>query len=361
MQAYYLVSTPLHLFVALGVALSRQSAETATLIFIDQYPGQSDVYIRCLKDHPLSPFKALVEFGGRDVVFKQKLTFRKQLFADLQAMIARDCPDRIYVGNDRRVEFQYLMQAGRKINPELEGVYLDEGMFTYVGRKASKSFSDAVVDTLLKKMAYGFWWSNPPTVGAGKWISQAYVAFADLVHPALTKKQLIPLEPTYFTHHHFQQLAACWLSQFHIDSGALAELDLMITLPEKTDMDKVSGYAEHIQRLVWDLKQDAGLIGIKYHPSERSEDPLNLKQNPSVKILPAKLPFEAMLPFLKSIKLLGDMSSTLLTTKLFRPDIAVAVMQIGPRTAHFEQFVGLFNRLELPILEKSAIEQYARR
>jgi hypothetical protein len=69
-----------------------------------------------------------------------------------------------------------------------KGHYMDEGTFIYVGRKASSSFSNSIVDNWLKKLSYGLWWKNPLMVVESAWISTVHVVFSDLIDKRLRKK-----------------------------------------------------------------------------------------------------------------------------------------------------------------------------
>ncbi len=69
---------------------------------------------------------------------------------------------------------------------------------------------------------------------------------------------------------------------------------------------------------------------------------------PGVFEIPANVPFEVILPSLpENCFVLGDMSTTVLTTRLFRPNLQVMVMQLGESSGHFDQFLGFYEQLGL--------------
>ncbi|MBF6058637.1 polysialyltransferase family glycosyltransferase [Thiomicrorhabdus heinhorstiae] len=353
---YYLISTPLHMFVSSALALHR--ARKCIAIFIDQYEGQSDCFVKNLRDKESgSPFDKVFVFGGREVSLLQKKAFRKQLFKELAEIVEQYAPNYIFCGNDRRIEFQFLMHHSRKNHPQVEGVYLDEGLFSYVGREASKSFSDRYVDTFFKKLAYGNWWSQPPTVGAGKWITSAYLAYPEQGHPLIQRKKMQKIDPEWFYAPHFVQLTQHWLACFDVDQEVIENSRVVLTLPQDRNMRLVPGYVDRVYDLVDSLSSSGYGISVKYHPSEQQLDPLQVSSRLNVSILPAKIPFEVLLPFMPrdNAFVIGDMSSTLIMTRLFRPDVGVLAIKPDQENRHFKQFADLYQKMDIPVLPMKQI------
>lgn len=354
-NAIYLVSTPLHFLIASSIALRQRDKQNAHLVFIDQPNLKSHPYLECESRWPDSPFLSRHIFPGRQQRGIDKLRARKEVFRQLARLAEELTPDEIYVGNDRRIEFQYLMHVATSYKP-VSGVYMDEGTFTYVGRQDSGSFSDRVIDNALKKLAYGLWWKNPPTVGGSSWISEAYVAFPDLVHPLLRSKRLHALSGDTFMAEEFRRLAQIIVEYFKIDAEKLAGLDVLLTLPHESVMAKVPGYAEQIQNLVAALSARGMSIGVKYHPRNHDPDSLQLGARAGVWLIPDGAAYETFLPLLGKCLIVGDMSSTLLTTRWLRPDLrVVAVKNTG--SSYFEQFQTLFQGLEIPVLSPEDVRQ----
>jgi hypothetical protein len=175
-----LSSTILHLYVSSVLAAER--GEEAHLVFIDQPADKDFPLYPLVKEWTESPFASARLYPGRFKGILNKLKQRKQLFSQLQQTITELRPANIFVGNDRRIEFQWSMHVAESIGCQPVGHYMDEGTYTYLGRKASSAFSDAVLDNWLKKLSYGFWWKNPPTIGGSDWISDVHAAFPDHVY-----------------------------------------------------------------------------------------------------------------------------------------------------------------------------------
>ncbi|WP_127119535.1 polysialyltransferase family glycosyltransferase [Thiomicrospira sp. S5] len=348
--AYYLVSTPLHLLVSLAVALSRRDEEVAKLFFVAQEADnrRMDFFRESMQAWQNSPFVDTKTFFRPSGKGWDKVASRKRLFEELKSDVGAFKPERVYVGNDRHLEFQWIMHQTRELGVKVQGIYLDEGLYTYVGRKASKRFSDRVIDDWLKKLVYGFWWQTPPTIGGSRWIDEMIVAYPDWVTPLLKEKVAEPLQSSWFEDKRLQEMTQAWLRSFAIDQTRLAHCQLVLTLPETNDMRQVPGYELEARDLLTRLSSNGWQIGVKYHPKDLENDVLSVLSLPGVFEIPANVPFEVILPSLPAnCFVLGDMSTTILTTRLFRPSVQVMVMQLGESSGHFDQFLGFYERLGL--------------
>lgn len=329
----YFVSTLLHLFTATAIAGERKD-EKAVLIFIDQPEGRVPQIFELVQQWELCPFVEEHLFYGRLKGGLSKLKKRRQLFRGIKQLIERLQPEHIFVGNDRRIEFQYAMHIAGLNGRKVIGHYMDEGTFTYVGRKASSGVGDVLVDNLLKKLFYGGWWKNPLTVGASAWIEEVHVAFPELIDSRLKSKVIHCLSASSFQSDSLKQLSQMMLKINGVMETQIRELDVLITLPHESLFVKNSGYKEKILTLISELK---GMVAVKYHPRNSCEDALGLQQF-GVALLPSSVSYEAILPLLKSeVAVIGDVSSTLLLTRWLRPEIKTISYRNGTEDRKFEQ------------------------
>lgn len=348
--AYYLVSTPLHLLVSLAVILSRQNEEEAKLFFVAQENDshRMDFFRDSIQAWQNSPFVETRVFFRPSGRSWGKVTSRKRLFAELKTEVSAFKPKRVYVGNDRHLEFQWIMHQCRELGVETKGIYLDEGMYTYVGRKDSKRFSERVVDDWLKKLFYGLWWQTPSTIGGSGCVNEIIVAYPDWVTTQLKEKPASPLQTSWFDHPQMQEITQAWLKYFGINRAQLDRCQLVLTLPEASDMRQVSGYESEARELLTKLSSSGWEVAVKYHPKDMGYDLLSVLALPGVFEIPANMPFEVILPTLpERCFVLGDMSTTVLTSRLFRHDLNVMVMQLGEASGHFDQFLGFYEKLGL--------------
>lgn len=356
----YLASTPLHILNAVAIASTRSA--DAWLLLIDQQEVESNHYFRILSDMPDSPFAGQHIFPGRIKGHRAKLKSRRETFARIDDIVAQLAPEVIYTGNDRRIEFQYAMHSCQCQHGSIpRGVYMDEGTFTYVGRKDSTSFSDQYVDNLLKKLTYGLWWKNPVTIGGSAWISDVYAAFPELVHPLLQTKTLHPLQPLYNSNATVKSFCRQLASYFSAPANGIAELDCVLTLPHESIIERIPGYKEAMFSVVGQL-QSAGLnTGVKYHPRNQNPDILNAESLPGFSLLPHRIPFEALLPLLRDdVIIVGDVSSTLINSRWLKPT-AHLLSVANPEVPLYEEFCALFHKLDVEVTDSSHITNALQR
>lgn len=347
----FMASTPLHILLSTAIANRCGDQITAHLFIIDQQSTNENPYKHILAHWSQNPFASIHQFQG-GARGRAKLKLRKTIFNEIENWTQDHQPDFIYVGNDRRIEFQYAMHAASKFK-HVQGCYMDEGTYTYVGRKASSGFSDKIVDSTVKKITYGSWWKHPPTIGGSDWITSCFVAFPELVHPLLLHKQLEEIDQSYFNNDAMRSFSQAVTSFFELDENKFNQLTCLITLPHESVMDKIPGYRNNILAVIESLdnqaRQRRQLIGIKYHPRNSSPDIFSLDQFKSCWIVPDGAAYETFLPLLpESTVVIGDMSSTLLSTKWLRPDLTAIAIE-NRQSPLFADFEPLFNKLNIKI------------
>lgn len=321
-NSIYFVSTILHLYVASTIALQRKD-ENAHLVIIDQPENSGFPVMEAYNNWESSPFKTTYQYFGRYKKLADKLKSRRKTFKKLQQLIQELHPKHIFIGNDRRIEFQYAMAQCQQQGLSCTGHYMDEGVFTYTGRKASSSIADKYIDNAIKKLTYGAWWKNPATIGGSEWINEIHVAFPELVHPILQTKVINHLDSNQFKSNELIELSKCILQQCQISSESLKGLDVLLTLPHESIFEKNTGYEHQIKELVSELQNKELHIAAKYHPRNSGDDLLNLKQS-GVHIIPSAAVLEALLTVLpERAAVIGDMSSTMLITRWLREDMPV--------------------------------------
>jgi len=352
-KALFMVSTPLNLFMACVVALDKRSENGSDeetryeLCFIDQPDLSAGVYVDAVKEWAESPFDKVHIFPSRTKNVMKKLCNRRRSFQLLRSIVDQLRPGLIAVGNDRRVEFQFAMYYSRREGYQPRGAYLDDGTFTYVGRK-SRKIRDAWFDRNLKKLFYGSWWQQPASVGASEWIDDAYVAFPDLVHETLKQKFLHKINANQFESPPVKSLSKSLLKRFNIDNDVLAKFDIILTLPHASLIGDQSMYAGVMRRLVKNLCAKGKQIGIKYHPRQEGMDPLGLAGEQGVVLIPAPLAFEVLLPALGNAVIVGDVSTTLLSSKWLRPTLRTIAISRG---SYGDQFLDLFHTLGIEVID----------
>ena len=346
--AFFMVSTPLNLFTSVGIAALINSTTDCHLFFIDQVSNEKNIYIDSVSEWEESPFKSVHVLPSRVKGAVKKLKTRREAFGELKELISRLLPTEIYVGNDRRIEFQFAMHYLESLGFPGKGIYMDDGTFTYIGRK-NKGLQDTIVDNAVKKVFYGRWWRQPPTVGASSWIDEAYVAFPEHVHNLIRSKKIHTLQADYFKSKEIKHLSAVLLKHFNLNIPDIESLDVIITLPHSSVIEETVDYANIMEELVAELNRADKKVGVKYHPRQTGSDELGFQRFPQVKLIPSRIAFEVLLPVLKQTIIIGDVSSTLLTTKWLRPDLKVLSANTNTNKDQ-AGFLDLFNKLGIEVV-----------
>jgi len=311
----FLASTPFNVLTAAMVAFELPAGDRARLGLIDQTDA-TEAFRQALIHWHSSPFST-IELLTRKAGGRGKRRQRLAGFARIRETLTEFPPDQIYTGNDRRLEFQYAMAHSRA-----RGVYLDDGTYSYLGRPLHW-LQDRVIDNLVKKLAYGWWWRQPPAIGASSWIDHCIVAFPDSVIPALRQKHCHPL-PANLQRPEFRELARLCLGDQPVD---LSTLDGLLLLPHSSVL------SENQPALGRWLDQCGVDIAYKHHPrtdttlqtAGRARDLWHLPER--ARPLPAAAPMEILLPLLpQNCKICGDVSTALLTAKWLRPELNVTAV-----------------------------------
>ena len=340
----FLASTPLHILNSVAIA-SQTLDKQSCLWLIDQPNVDDNPYFKLLSEWEASPFTDIRISKGHIKGPRVKVANRKIIFTELSKWVSENRPTEIFTGSDRRIEFQYAMSCAVKNEiTDLVGVYMDEGTFTYVGRQPSTSFSDRVIDNLLKKLTYGFWWKNPETIGASAWINKVYAAFPNLVHPLLSKKQLLALQPIYDNNAKIKEFCTLLLSHFGADTKKVSNLNCILTLPHESIIAKLEDYKSSMKNIMTEIINKGGPVGVKYHPRNTNPDILDTEAHDTAYLIPYSIPFEAILPLLPTgATIIGDMSSTLINSRWLRPDAKIISIRNpdAPLANEFEEFFNL--------------------
>ena len=346
-NSVYFASTILH-FYAASVIASERPDEQVHLVFIDQPEDVEFPLFDIVQQWQQSPFASVQLFHGRFKGLINKLKQRKHLFTQLENVIRDLRPENIFVGNDRRIEFQFSMHIATSIGCQPTGYYMDKGTYTYLGREVSSTIGDALIDNLAKKLSYGFWWKNPPIAGGSEWINTVHAAFPDHIHPLLKQKQSTPLNAAGFSSPAIQELSRLQMDHYGFDHSQLTHLDALFTLPHESLFEKDPGYKKRVLTVIKQLTASGKQVAAKYHPRNSSADALA-----GVTLLPASISFEALLPHLpESCEIWGDVSSTLLIPRWLRQDLPVYSLQ--KKADNTNDFADFLSKIDVRLINKSA-------
>ena len=312
----YIVATPWN-FLNAFLHASQRVNEKSLLMYVDFPIDQKNLYLKALDQLSRnSPFEETWCFHGKfKGVFNKWLTRKKEL-QEIQNIVRRFKPEQVFVGSDRRIEFQCAMTEAIKYKP-VKGIYMEEGLFTYVCRKRSQRWSDRVLDSWVKRIVYPVDWKHPPTIGASDWIQEGYVLRPDDACKILKNKIVLnAINIADFSSPVFERLIQTMMTQETFD-WLKAPFDVLLVLPHPSQLD--DSKRQKIDEMVKNFVQLGKLIRVKRHPRDNSEFDL-------CEELPAHLPLELLAPWLSFNQLIASKSTASMTMKLLKPNLITEVI-----------------------------------
>lgn len=332
----HIVATPWNFLNSFVFALERKD-EKSYLLYVDFPENQENPYLQALEQLENSPFQQFWCFHGKYKSVWNKWRKRLVEIQKIQEIVAQLKPDQVFVGSDRRIEFQCAMTEAVKHKPQVKGIYLDEGVFSYTCRKRSQTWRDRVLDSWIKRLMYPCDWKHPITIGASDWISEGWLLAPEKACGLLKDSLLLnPIPLSFYQSPRLQSL----LEQFISDDQALLlnqAYDLLIILPHPSNLSVSlqQQYAEYLSR------QTGLRIAVKKHPRDGSnlnwlENVLMRDKRMSFSILPSALPLELILPKLSFSDVVSAPSTALLTVKLLKKDVGVNILTDEAEVHHSE-------------------------
>ncbi|MDG6774907.1 hypothetical protein QCB45_11235 [Thiomicrorhabdus sp. ZW0627] len=357
----YLVSTPLNVLLAVAHASALSDRQVSELVLIDQRNIQNNLYLKALNAFEKTPFQN-VEITSGSAKGTDKLAERKQVFLQLEQLVKRFKPDVVTVGSDRRIEFQYVMNLlNEESSKGVEGWYLDDGLYSYAGRP--KHWFKDTVNSILKKLVYGFWWDEPKTVGASNWIDQAWLFHPEQAVSELKAKKCRTILTEWFTSPAVMDFSGHILNILGLSQEKLDEIqavELILIIPHPDNIKKIEGYEENILNFLELAAKQNIRVAVKYHPRTGQLDPLCLVDRFKCLLIPSELAFEFVLPFLSpNSTVVGDVGTSLLTSGWLRPDVKCCAV-IAEEDAYLSSFGKIYDDFGIERVRDfgSIIEKY---
>jgi hypothetical protein len=330
--ALYLASTPLTALLAAAVA--RAQGVPARLVLIEDYADAAR-WAQLLGGWRDSPFSQIDRIAGRASEARaasgdtagvarlarerSKRALRLQALASLAAIDAELRPAQVFVGNDRRPETQYALELAARRNGGPCGVYLDDGLFTYVGDAHARPWARLLIDTPLKKLAWGRWWQGAAQAGTTRWITQAWLAWPALARDQDPARSHHALPRAWCVDRAMARLARAAAVEF-LGSGARPRERLVLALPHSRVLGDA---APRLRELVAALAARGIRCAVKYHPREAAGDPAGL-QACGASLLPSGLALELLAARMaRGATLAGEASTALAAARWLRPDLRV--------------------------------------
>ncbi len=342
---YFFVSSPLHLLLSSNIAL--------------RHDGDDNIVVLMPREgRPFSPFAEVLEQDSS--IFARVISFetgnrpgkqaeRKRRMAVIEDALQQDPADRIFTGTDRRVEFQYAMHVASSANPDVAGIYVDDGMGSYLGHKSMNNIAHRYIDPFFKKLFYGWWWNNPIAIGASAWIDEIHVAYPDLVHESLRSKKAVAIDKAVFKNPRFLALCERLLRFRNVDDRTVRDVDVIIVLTHESFYPDADAHLESLVQAV-SAHDPSARIAVKPHPRSEKTD-IWRSMYPKILFLDSKVSMELYLPLAKErCVIIGDISSVLFTANWFSDSPRIVAVHLPHAVpTHIEENLSrLFLELGIP-------------
>ncbi len=331
-----------------AVALARTEDDSRHFLFlIDQYPSHKPFYEAIKKWGKYSPFIHTDIFFSSTGSINKFLT-RKKFMQDIRRPLDKIIPTEIICSNDRRMEFQFAMHyMKQKTGKYPLGSYIDDGLFSYLGRK--NTIVDKYLDTLLKKLFYGFWWNYPPTVGASSLIDNAWLIFPEQAIEPLQSKKLKRLNELFFASENIQELARilCERLDIYLRVNQHSKV-LLLLLPHSSAVEDIRAMRNGLLQLACSKYSDYKVC-IKSHPRDDFD---RWGFGDDVELISQAIPSELLLPFLPQDRIImGPISTSLLTAKWLLPMTSIYYINTHLKGYQNISVDGFMNSLGIKQLE----------
>lgn len=321
----YFLSTPLNIFLAM-MHMVTNSQKRKCVFLIDQYKDSANKNAKILKAF-IKDKDLLIVSVTRGVGGNKNKQLRKVMDA-IHGLIDKESVSSVIMCNDRRVESQYALRLCKKKDPTVKGVYLDDGLFTYLGWMRGVWLKRYVLKWF-KSIGLGWLWDEPVHIGTSKYIDEVL-----LMKPCLAGSRYADkiMRQISIGDKEKKSLSKVYLSTGSISDSVLNSISgasYLLSLPNKRFWGDGNLFSSATKTLVHKVVESQDGILIKYHPNEHGRDLLGLVEEGGV-LIPDGLAYEALLFFLpEKMTLISGMSTTILTTALLRPDVRIFVLDDG--------------------------------
>jgi len=320
----FIAATPWNLLNSLVFAAQSKN-ENCYLMYVDFPIGQTNPYLDALDEmQDASPFAESWCFHGKFKGAWKKWRSRVDELKQIRQIVAELKPDQVYVGSDRRIEFQCAMTEAVRHKPQVKGVYLDEGVFSYSCRLRSQTWRDRVLDSWVKRLMYPCDWKHPATIGGSDWVSEGWLlqpkAACNILQNKLSLHQILP---DWYKHPKVLAFADALIGDIDT-SYSESEFDLLLILPHPSQLKE-----EQKGRFSDLLKPFAEkTVAVKKHPRDDT-DPTWTGLNNLVE-LPTHVPLEVLLPSIQFKEVFSAPSTAILSAICFDSDVKVSLLEKEP-------------------------------
>jgi hypothetical protein len=310
----FLASTPLHTFFALGLMSGPFRDGPNRLWLIDQPPG--------VRDHL---GEAIEASGSLAVEVRRFAALRgtgpaRAELRRISGLAAQAAPSTIAVGMDHRLEFHAAIRGC----PLARRIYIDDGLYSYLPHQHAKPAWREWLTNVRRSLKYGVRSERPSLVGGSRAVQGAYVLLPAHVHAGLAGKPVQALEPGWFAEPVVERLCLAAAELAGFDASRCASIGLLVLLPHPRFLIADPTLKAQLATLARQHRQRGETVALKSHPNaaQPAHEQLGLPAGVALEV-PARLPAEVLAPLLQDAKVVGSLTTALLSLALLGHSLQV--------------------------------------
>ncbi|MEK8029271.1 hypothetical protein AACH06_00440 [Ideonella sp. DXS29W] len=322
----FLASTPLHTFLALGLMAGPLSDRPRRLWLIDQPAGARD----CLGD-AVEASPSLAVQVQRFAALRGTGPARAEL-RRISALVAKASPETLAVGMDHRLEFHAAVRGC----PQAKRVYIDDGLYSYLPHQHAVPAWQERLSNWRRGWKYGLPVERPSLVGGSRAVQSAYVLLPDRVHAGLAGKPVQAYRPEWFAGDEVRRVCVAAAGLAGLDAAHCADWRLLLLLPHPRFLAADRALRQQLAALVRRAGAD-GPVALKSHPNATASahDQLGLPAHAAAEV-PPRLPAEVLVPLLRQTRVVGSLTTALLSLSLLGRGLQVYRLPSPASTSGFE-------------------------
>jgi hypothetical protein len=293
-EEIHFISTPYHVFLTLGVMLSRDLKTSFTIIFSPSFINP-EIYKDIIAAYSQLKQARIIMINGivsSDSLIQRKLKYYKNI-VHVKNILRRHTKYRIYYYNDIRPDIQALAYYGNKYDSSTELILMEDGLGLYNDRVWSGKRSILVCS--IYRLIYGTWWQDVQNIGSNKYTKKIMSVYPEKISNLLQDKDVtnFPTKGIELLKKHKH----LWLNIVKSRNNKYTEVilfDVLIIVDEHFLVRETS-YIEYLQKMTQILSKLPLKIAIKYHPTESHSNYLKFESNENIYTIPQEYPLEFIL------------------------------------------------------------------
>jgi Alpha-2,8-polysialyltransferase (POLYST) len=245
---------------------------------------------------------------------------------DLVRALAEARPASVTVFNDREEAGQTLLVEAARHFPQALRRCAEDGALAYTGFTYR---AHGRLTALRQRLRLGRHWADVRVLGTHPLVQTYAAMYPELLRPELRNQRVQPFPTVALGSPALRQLAERLCEQAGVAPGSLPPGAALLTVSHSSYARRNPGYPAQVRACAARLREQGLALFVKYHPRETEADPLALCVPGLAREVARTLPVECLYLLLREqpLRVVGGMSTSLLTAALLMPQAQVRVLE----------------------------------